>query len=243
MRIGLLFRLLSFVLLCIGSTLYGKAANVPTDTSTVLVERQVKDQKLAQLRSLEKYHFNNYQAEELSLWERLKFKLKIWLEEHFFNHVSKNQKGISYLIIAIVLVFVIMQLAGIDVLGLFKKRNESIAIPYEQLSENIHELAFPSLIQQAVREQNYRQATRLHYLQALKILSERQLIHWQKDKTNRSYVYELSSESLQKSFEQLTTEFEYIWYGNFGIDLETFSIVEQHFNHFNRSITDAQLSK
>ena len=105
MRIWLVFRLLSFVLLCMGSTLYGKAANVPTDTSTVLVERQVKNQKLAQLRSLEKYHFNNYQAEELSLWERIKFRMRIWLEEHFFNHVSENQKGISYLIIAIVLVF------------------------------------------------------------------------------------------------------------------------------------------
>ncbi len=242
MRIWLVFRLLSFVLLCMGCTLCSKAS-IATDTSTVLVERQVKDPTLAKLRSLEKYHFNNYQAEELSLWERIKFKAKVWLYEHFFSYIGDSQKGISYLIIAIVLVFIVMQLSGIDVLSLFKKQNASIAIPYEQLSENIHELAFPSLIQQAVQEQNYRQATRLHYLQVLKTLSQRELIHWQKDKTNRSYVYELSSESLQKSFEQLTTEFEYIWYGNFGIDLETFSIVEQHFNHFNRSLTDAQLSK
>lgn len=81
---------------------------------------------------------------------------------------------------------------------------------------------------------NYRLVVRLLYLKTLKQLSDRELIHWLPEKTNQAYVLEIADQAKQQEFAQLTTQFEYIWYGEFFIDKNSFAPIQESFHQFNQ---------
>lgn len=116
--------------------------------------------------------------------------------------------------------------------GLFGRKAEEDLLEYNRLTENIHELDFNKLIEEAIEGHNYRLAVRLYYLKTLKQLTDKQLIHWQPTKTNRVYVDELGSSFLRKEFEQLTSQFEYVWYGEFKVTEAEFSLLKEQFQFF-----------
>src|SRR5690606_10219995 len=115
-----------------------------------------------------------------------------------------------------------------EILGfVFIKGSRGATLNYETLKENIHEIDFEQQIDADIEQRNYRLAVRLLYLQTLKYLSNRNLIDWKPNKTNRSYVYELAQSPKQPEFETLTTQFEYIWYGDFPITEERFKPLQE----------------
>ena len=99
--------------------------------------------------------------------------------------------------------------------------------------ENIHEIDFSEQIAIALQNKNYRLVVRLLYLQTLKQLSDKNLIDWQPEKTNQTYVSELKQQPYHQQFVSLTNQFEYIWYGEFYIDENTFQPIYQSFQEFN----------
>jgi len=120
--------------------------------------------------------------------------------------------------------------------GFFGKKPEEDALAYNRITENIHELDFNSSLEEALHQKNYRLAVRLYYLKALKQLTDKQLIHWQPTKTNRMYVHELAQSPLKMDFERLTSQFEYIWYGEFSVSESTFGAIKEEFQSFSTSI-------
>jgi len=80
-------------------------------------------------------------------------------------------------------------------------------------NENIDDL-----IQQAIANTEYRLAVRYYYLQILKLLSEKEIITWELQKTNSDYLYELNQHDLKDPFATVTRWYDYIWYGDFEID-------------------------
>tara|TARA_R110002012_G_scaffold320402_2_gene543930 strand:+ start:39304 stop:40041 length:738 start_codon:yes stop_codon:yes gene_type:complete len=80
-------------------------------------------------------------------------------------------------------------------------------------NENIDDL-----IQNAIANKEYRLAVRYYYLQILKLLSEKEIIAWELQKTNSDYLYELSQHDLKNPFATVTRWYDYIWYGDFEID-------------------------
>ena len=120
--------------------------------------------------------------------------------------------------------------------GLFGRKAKEDPLAYHRLTENIHELDFTRLIEEATEQHHYRLAVRLYYLKTLKQLTDKQLIHWQPTKTNRVYVNELESSVLRKDFEQLTSQFEYVWYGEFQVTASEFSLLKEQFQFFSGKI-------
>ena len=116
--------------------------------------------------------------------------------------------------------------------GLFGRKAEEDLLAYHRLTENIHELDFSTLIEEAIEGHNYRLAIRLYYLKTVKQLTDKQHIHWQPTKTNRVYVDELGSSVLRKEFEQLTSQFEYVWYGEFQVTETEFHLLRDQFQFF-----------
>ena len=123
-----------------------------------------------------------------------------------------------------------------EFLGSFFKSPTKTTLNYEALSENIHELNFAELIQQALEARNYRLAVRLYYLKTLKQLTDKNHIQWQPTKTNRSYVFELINSPLQADFEDITQQFEYVWYGDFSVSEQNFEEIQTQFQTFLRDI-------
>lgn len=158
-----------------------------------------------------------------------------WLMRKFFEFFqsSSYQNFWQYVLLAAIGGLAVWLLYKAEFLGgLFGRKAEEDPLAYNRLTENIHELDFNSLIEEAIEQHNYRLAVRLFYLKTLKQLTDKQLIHWQSTKTNRVYVDELGNSLLRKEFEQLTSQFEYIWYGEFRVTEAEFNLLKEQFQFF-----------
>lgn len=173
------------------------------------------------------------------------YRLQEWLWRNFWEPLGNPDKHpirskIYYLLIALILLYAILKMINADLTGLFQRKPQS-KITFTEVDENIHEMNFAKLIEDAKAKQNYRRAVRLLYLQSLKALSDKNLIHWEIDKTNHEYERELSKSPLQATFQELTLRFEYICYGDFQIDKALFSQTETLFEQFNARVSQTKV--
>lgn len=147
----------------------------------------------------------------------------------------------GYLVIGILiaLVFVILYfMLGKD--NLFKPRSKKIEAldlkSIEQIEENLEEYDVSHYLQQAIDNNQYRIAIRLHYLLIIKELSTRKFIRWKRDKTNRNYLYETQDYPFANNFKMSTNIFEQIWYGERDVTEGDFTMIHSHFSKLNEEI-------
>lgn len=140
--------------------------------------------------------------------------------------------GIGCVVVLIAfLLYSFVGLQGIES-GKSKKFDPNATIDTQTVAENIHEFDLPALIQQAIQQKEYTKATRLYYLLAIKTLSDKELIKWKKEKTNRTYLNELPSGNLKYPFRELTNIFDRVWYGEATINESIFQNIEGQFRAF-----------
>ena len=235
---------------------FGKssAAAVKPVVSKPIVHTLQLDTSKVELRSFNKAALRQYSLDknfqynerdlpelQLSWWTR--FWHWFWrFIGNIFSGIAQNKGSwfvfncLLFIIAGGFLVFIILKILGIDVIRIFRKDSRNIQIPYSESLENIHEISFDSEIESAVANRNYRFAVRLLYLRCLKQLSDAQLIHWQIEKTNTSYLNELDDTEYRQLFGLLTTQFEYIWYGDFSVDGASFQNINTLFNDLKKAL-------
>lgn len=119
--------------------------------------------------------------------------------------------------------------------GGFEFRGRKKKIRYDTVEEiledpdDIENNDFPRLIQKAKSENNFRLAIRYYHLWVLQLLSDRNLIKWNRDKTDHDYYNELNTKPIQKYFSQNIYIYDYIWYGNFELNPDEFQLAESIF--------------
>jgi hypothetical protein len=164
-----------------------------------------------------------------SFWDRFLEWLSYILDNVFDGAVNTDWgRLIAYAIGLALLVALIMLMLKVNAFKVIYS-GQGTTQQYHVLDENIHEMDFDSLIQEAMDQQDYRRGIRLLFLYALKLLSDRQLIHWESGKTNHDYVGELSRNELRNGLNELSFYFDYAWYGNFKINRDTFSKAQSTF--------------
>lgn len=151
------------------------------------------------------------------------------------NTLIQVLKLIAYLGILAIVILLVRYIILNDVHLLFSK-NPKKSVNIHDLENNIHEVDFDLLINDAVERKQHRFAIRYHFLRLLKAMSEKQIIDWHPDKTNREYLHEISSQQLKEDFDYLTYVYENIWYGEFEITEESFGKIAQKFNHTIRQL-------
>lgn len=171
-----------------------------------------------------------------SLWQRF----MRWLGElidAILRSATETNWGrlVTYTILLVVFVVIVMMILRVNAFKVFYGGSAS-AIAHKTLNENIHEMDFDHLIREALTQTDYRLAVRLQFLFALKMLSDKNYIHWEQGKTNTDYVNELSVDSLKNGFSELNHYFEYAWYGNFAVTHSVFAHVKQTFDNWRRSL-------
>ena len=208
------------------------------DTSNVKF-RKFDDASLRQYSTQKDFIYDQVLPEHEGWWA--KFWRKVW---EFFRRIfgghslptnKLNFSFIKYIFAGIflgVIIFVILKLSGLD-LKMFLRKSRLVEVPYHELQENIHEINFEQEIQEAIDSENYRLAVRLLYLQTLKYLDDREIIYWQPEKTNETYLNEVQDPQKKALFAFLSRQFEYIWYGDFSIDTNHFKAVMDNFKQFN----------
>jgi Domain of unknown function (DUF4129) len=157
------------------------------------------------------------------------------------SSASRNTGDTNWLLILVlfaVAVGVIMVLLGLKPGFLFRRKGgqaETAAAAVEE-GEDIHNMRFETELEKAIRLGNYRLAVRIQYLDTLKKLSDRGLIRWMPNKTNWEYVHELAGAPYSSGFRQITTAFEYAWYGEFTIDEPVFRLMQEKMLDFQQKL-------
>lgn len=145
-------------------------------------------------------------------------------------------QALPYLIVGGVVIFLIWLFIRIDMGGsplLGSSPNKVILNSEEQLIQ--HE-DLQALIDEAVKDNNFRLAIRYYYLLVLQNLSKKQRIDWQVQKTNYDYVHEIQDAALRAQFSKLTRIYDFIWYGSFEVNESAFAKAQQEFLNVNKGI-------
>ena len=100
------------------------------------------------------------------------------------------------------------------------------SLPFEEEIANISETDFNALLKRAFEKGDYRLATRYYYLSLLKVLAEKEHNIYHKEKTNAAYIFELENKLLRERFSYLSYIYNYVWYGEFEVDIKLFKQIE-----------------
>ncbi len=163
-----------------------------------------------------------------------------WFERLFASPITRV---VIWILAILFVLFIVYKLFLSE--GAFRKRSKKPLAPVAEVTEEIvtSESDFDALISKAVQNGNYRHAVRYQYLKVLHRLAEKHLIEMAADKTNYQYVREVGSrggaavnQQFQNDFASLTLSYEYVWYGEFGVDNVIYRRIETGFNQFNQKI-------
>ena len=136
----------------------------------------------------------------------------------------------AFVIIGFVVYLIVRMILNKQGMWIFGRSRGKIGSDAEDdMVVNIHETDFKQLIEETKAAGNYRLALRYYYLWVLKMLSYREIIGWDRDKTNSDYLYEIKDTTLRRDFEYLSYVYEHSWYGDFPIDDRAFAKAERSF--------------
>lgn len=230
-----------FVLLVISiQVLYAQAnsANpLKRDTSAIRLKYPATEQ-MEEFRNDRDYRYDNDPVPS----ENFFLRLLNWLQQKIRDFLKgPSYTGFwQYIIMAAMacLVMFLLYKAGI-MRYLFPRSSESETIAYHIEEENIHEINFDTAIHDALSSGDHRLAIRLLYLKTLKLLTDRRLIQWKPNRTNRSYVLELANTDLATDFEKMTHYFESVWYGAFPVREPEFLYMKDYATSFHTKLTQS----
>lgn len=157
-----------------------------------------------------------------------------WLRDVFgFDIDFIDYQTLEYIVYGllgvIVLYLLIKFLLQNPVSSVFKTEDKAID-GFTYVEENIEQIDFDKLINKALKEANYRLATRYMYLKSLKSLANKKTIEWHFDKTNSDYLNEIKDSKLKALFKRISYIYDYVWYGEFPIDEDSFNKNKDDFN-------------
>ncbi|MBX2897320.1 MAG: DUF4129 domain-containing protein [Cyclobacteriaceae bacterium] len=208
----------------------------PADTVAVNALK-FSSQRLDSLKADDDLQYTQPPTVAESIWQRIKRWLA-WLFQSLFYKTTTTDLGrfIMYSLILVAIIIIVMTLLRVNAFKVFYSGADASKPAYSVFHENIHEMNFEQLIQEATDKKEYRLATRLVFLYALKLLADKHLIDFTPGKTNHDYVEELKTGDVKTGLNELSFYFEYAWYGNFSITESQFQQVKQTFSFWKEKV-------
>lgn len=158
----------------------------------------------------------------------------------FFNNLISFLETIFPYLLALIVVFILLKSFVFTEIDFWKfnkstkQQNNTLILKEEE--EDINSNDYSKLLEQAIQNNNYRLATRYYYLLILKMMSQKGIIKYDKDKTNSEYLYELKSIENRKQFSYLLYLYDYVWYGEFPIDELKFNAIENNYKSYIKKL-------
>lgn len=228
------------------SFIYGEDEYVTSDSS--LKKIRMTNEVVFPKKFEEKFQ-SKYKGEEFdyttikpreSLWEKMRKKIAEIMRSIFgevdplksANYAEIILRFFAIVIIGLVIYFLLKFLLNKDGNFFFGKKNKKLNISDQDLKENIHEINFPDSINNFERKKDHRSAIRYQFLFVLKKLSDKKLIDWNPEKTNKDYLAELNNKNQKADFKELVYIFNNVWYGEFEVDDQSYVRFKEKFNRF-----------
>lgn len=232
--------ILLMFLVCSFTTLLGQSDSLSIDEPAIVQKeidvRTPKQEKIEKFQKDSRFQYERVER-SLSWWDKLWLRINEFIGNIFGAVAESGVAGIVVLIIIVVVIcLIVLKLLGVDYRTLLGKK-ELDTPEIDIYTENVHEMNFDALISNALKNKDYRLAVRFLYLKNMKQLSDKDIIEWSNNKTNYSYQYEIRNEVLRTKFIETTLIFDYVWYGEFGLDEPTFSVINQRLDDFNKMIS------
>jgi hypothetical protein len=205
--------------------------------STLIDQKEFRDSEVQKLKADPELNYSEAPTVAESLWDRF-LSLLNYLFRSLFEKATLTNLGrtLMYAVGLIALIIIIMALLKVNAFRVFYRNTDQGKFQYHVFHENIHEMNFDELIKDAVAKQDFRMATRLIFLYALKLLSEKHLILWHPGKTNHDYVEEVKENELKNGFSELSYYFDRAWYGNFHLSQDHYQKVYRLFENWKEKI-------
>ena len=200
----------------------------PNDSIRVMA-REFTPKKIERFKSDKDFDYREPLTLAESLWDRF------WeWAGHFISTLFEGATGTNwgrvlvYVAAFIGFMAVLLTLLKVNAFRVLYSGADRGHVPANIFHENIHEMDFDKLLQEALAQQKYREGIRLLFLHTLKLLTDKQFIEWRAGKTNHDYVEELGGE-LKSCFTELSFYFDHAWYGNFPVREDAFIKTRQLF--------------
>ncbi|MFD0989763.1 hypothetical protein ACFQ1R_06625 [Mariniflexile jejuense] len=183
------------------------------------------------------FNYNINDTGGINLLQRILQTFFGWLNDVFGIDIDFiNYETLEYIVYGFLAVaslyLVIKFLMQSPINSVFKTETKDIDT-FKYVEENIKDINFDTLITDALKENNYRLATRYLYLKSLKLLTNKNSIEWHYDKTNSDYINEIKDENTKSAFKRISYIYDYVWYGEFPIDEIVFEKNKSDFEKLN----------
>lgn len=159
-----------------------------------------------------------------------------WLMRKLFGEENENADGVLWTVrILFILFFLFILVLILYKSGFrnpFRKKPLSTTNIYADIGSDIHDIDLDKLIENALKENNFRLAIRFEFLKVLKHLDAEGKIAWANYKTNRDFYNELQLAEDRRNYLELATLFEKFWYGEFIPDQNDHALADQTFRKF-----------
>lgn len=190
---------------------------LPTDTLTC------DSTRLAHWQTNPDFDYNReLVTPEVNLWEWIMHTINRWMDKLFDAVAFGTHSKVIFIIVFVLIVALLVWFIYKKKPELFMRSKKKNAPDYVVHEDNIHGIDFDAEIARALARHDYRNATRLVYLQTVKHLSDNAIINWQLYKTPTEYIYEVQREAIRTPFSRLTNRFLRVRYGNFSANLALF---------------------
>lgn len=210
--------------------------SVRTDSSKIILLQPSK-QKEAELFSDPKLKYKQSVSAQKGMLERF----FAWLAEKLFGNagfesVITAQRIVIWTVCIAAVVIIIWLLSRSDMVSLIRPKPKTTAFNFMDVLEDLDKINFEEKIKLALSDNDFRLATRWHYLKILFLMDRAKLITFASYKTNIDYRYELKSKKHQHAFIRLSYIYEYVWYGKFIIGISDYKEREIEFNDFEKEL-------
>ncbi|WP_318344633.1 hypothetical protein [Flagellimonas baculiformis] len=212
---------------------------LPIDCSSVLTERQITED-LGKKYTGEDFDYDVKTGESANLLSRfVRWFLNAISSAFGFDISPKTLLILEYIIYALMGVLVIYLLVRMFInekfSSIFTQKARSI-IDLDLSEQHIESIDLDSLMEEALKNGDYRLAVRYQFLKILKLLSQKNIIDWHFEKTNVDYEREITQTQLQLEFKKASYLYENIWYGEQPIDASGYAKTDLRFKAVENSI-------
>jgi tetrahydromethanopterin S-methyltransferase subunit G len=207
------------------------------DSSSVMPAKGLSG-KIQQYRDRTEFNYATARPEGMSLWERFwRWFWHTWSQLMSRDGFRVGFKVLLYGLSIGILLYVMLRLLGMEKANLWMRGQRKGSGIRGEMVEDIHAIDYAQSIADAEAEGRYRDAIRFRFLLGLKMMADRGIIGWNRNKTNVDYARELSSHPLSGPFAQVRRIYEYAWYGEFEVSEADYQALQPYFSVFNRQVT------
>ncbi|WP_289062060.1 DUF4129 domain-containing protein [uncultured Zobellia sp.] len=144
---------------------------------------------------------------------------------------------VPYLLLGVLIYILIRFFLNINASALKQASKNKALVSLSEEEHIIKNENIQDLINQALSQKDFRLAVRYSYLHVLKLMSEKELISWELQKTNDDYLKEISKTDLQSPFTAITRLYNFTWYGGFYIDETAYQKAKGTFESIEKIIS------